>query len=143
MALTSEQIATVLSSLGQTRAATGIEKRRRAPRVKSRGVVKVVPYTDGVASAERPAILVDFSSRGVAIRFTEAVPGGAYFVLVLQKNARETVRLLCAVAHCRKVKERDYSIGAEFVGPAGAPEAGPTTSRARDEAARIAGSILG
>jgi hypothetical protein len=154
VALTSEQIASILSGLDQTRAATAVEKRRRAPRVKDHGVVKIVPYADGVSRAERTAIMVDFSSRGVAIRCAEPLPSGAHFVLVLQKNPQQTVRLLCAVAHCRKLKDRDFQVGAEFVGLAPADPSAPVSSATMpddpianqtraDLATRIAGSILG
>lgn len=142
MALTSDQIAEILNSLGQTRAGSALEKRRRAIRVKHRDLVQVIPYVEGLSRVERPAMLVDFSSRGVALRFALNIPAGSHLVLVLQRDKHLPLRLLCEVVHCTPCPDRTFAIGAEYVGLA--PHAGlelqPTAGS--DEALRIAGSIL-
>lgn len=143
MALTSDQIAEILNSLGQTRAGTSLEKRRRAIRVKHRDIIKIIPYVEGLPRREQPALLADFSSRGVALRFAHRIPAGSQFVLILQRDNRTPLHLLCEAVHSRHRPDGLYAIGAEFIGLA--PNDAPVRNGKADadEASRIAGSILG
>jgi hypothetical protein len=140
MALTSDQIAEILSSLGHTRAATAVEKRRRAPRVKHRDILTIIPYMEGVSTAPRQATLVDFSSRGVALRFAEQLPSGMQFVLLLPRTCRQPLRLLCQVVHSQIRSDGAYAVGSEFVGLA--PQLTPSVASNSSDAVRIAESIL-
>jgi hypothetical protein len=140
MALTSDQIAEILSSLGHTRAATALEKRRRAPRVKHRDILTIIPYIGGVSGAQQQATLVDFSSRGVALRFAEMLPMGMQFVLPLPRTLRPPLPLLCQVVHTQLRPDGAYAIGAEFVGLATPTD--PLAGRDPHETARIADCIL-
>ncbi|HEV7298110.1 MAG TPA: PilZ domain-containing protein [Tepidisphaeraceae bacterium] len=141
MPLTSEQISEILSGIGPTATTASGERRRRAYRVKHRDQVTIIPCHDSGPRKNETATMTDFSSRGVAIHCAMRVPAGSHLILVLPRQTGKSLQLLCAVAHCRKRADGNYSIGAEFVGVApGAISDAPAASAG--EADRIANSIL-
>jgi hypothetical protein len=140
MPLSSEQIAAIIKGLGEGDTERDTARRRRAARVKHRDVVTIIPYADGLTRTEHKAMLVDFSSRGVAIQFNKLVPSGSQFVLMLPQEAGAPLKLLCSVAHCRPRPAGNYEIGAEFLGLAAVEDA--LTDASADEARRIAASMF-
>jgi hypothetical protein len=141
MPMTTEQIAAILAGVGRNSDHAAPDKRRRAIRVKHREPVTIIPFQESMARTPLSAMMTDFSSRGVALHLSQAIPAGAHLVLVLQSDARTPVQLLCNVVHCHERSDGKFSIGAEFVGM---PPARPAKSDAmnRVEASRISDLIL-
>ena len=141
MPMTTEQLAEILAGVGSNTDHVGPHKRRRAIRVKHREPVTIIPFHEGMPRTPIAAMMIDFSSRGVALHLPQAIVAGAHLVLVLPSDVRGPVQLLCNVVHCHSRPDGTFAIGAEFVG---IPSAHPATPDAVNhvEASRIADLIL-
>lgn len=94
---------------------------RRSPRVALRSTVLMAPYFDGRPGAAFTVRLQDVSSGGAAVHALRAVPCGSEFILDLpEQSATEAgaqvapLRILCRVAHCRRVGQHQFQLGLEF-----------------------------
>ncbi len=142
MPLTTEQITEIIKGVDTTPVVGESEKRRRAPRIKHRDNVVVVPYSEDTKPVEQRAIMVDFSSRGVGIRFGKGMPLGTHVVLVLPHGNNAVLRLLCTVANCRPRSEGDFFIGCEFIGLAPAANSKTMGQAEEIEVQRIASMMF-
>jgi len=142
MPLTTEQITAIIKGVDTSRATGDAERRRRAPRIKHRDNVTVVPCIEGMSRSEQRAIMVDFSSRGVGIRFAKPMPFGSHVVLILPHENNTVLRLLCTVVNCRQRSDGDYFVGCEFIGLAPTKEIRTYGNTELEEARRIASMMF-
>jgi hypothetical protein len=96
----------------------------------------MAPYFDGRAGNAFSVRLQDVSSGGAAVHTLRSVPCGSEFILDLPeqsndagKQAAAPLRILCRVAHCRRVGQHQFQLGLEFTELWTAPA--PTLDAAR------------
>lgn len=93
---------------------------RRSPRVAMRSTVLMAPHFDGRPGAAFSVRLQDVSSGGAAVHALRAVPCGSEFILDLPEQSNEngkqaaSLRILCRVAHCRRIGQHQFQLGLEF-----------------------------
>ena len=116
-------------------------QRRREPRVGVRTPVTIIPISDRLQSAPFEVPLRDLSSGGIGFVHTSRMSLDEQFV-VLFPQERESVAVLCQVAHYQPLAETAYAVGARFVRvlrqPSAAPEAVATIGPAAPVARRAA-----
>ena len=89
-------------------------ERRREPRMPVQGVGKVAAPGSPVESAD-PVHVQDVSLGGACLIASRDLAVGEQLVLVLEGKDGSAVSLLCSVAHCRRVTEDVYMVGAQFL----------------------------
>ena len=134
MNLSHERFVRVLASLKPDEGVS--VDNRRHPRVALRSTVLMAPYFDGRAGAAFSVRLQDVSSGGAAVHTLRSVPCGSEFILDLPEQTAPDgttqsapLRILCRVAHCRRVGPHQFQLGLEFAELWTAPA--PTLDAAR------------
>lgn len=89
-------------------------ERRREPRMAVQGVGKVSTPGAPVESADTVHVQ-DVSLGGACLIASRDLAVGEQLVLVLEGRDGSAVSLLCSVAHCRRVTDDVYTVGAQFL----------------------------
>ena len=89
-------------------------ERRREPRMPVQGKGKVAAPGAPVESADTVHVQ-DVSLGGACLIASRDVTVGDQLVLVLEGADGSAVSLLCSVAHCRRVTDDVYMVGAQFL----------------------------
>ena len=89
-------------------------ERRREPRMAVQGVGKVSVPGAPVESADMVHVQ-DVSLGGACLIASRDLAVGEQLVLVLEGRDGSAVSLLCSVAHCRRVTDDVYTVGAQFL----------------------------
>jgi hypothetical protein len=135
MNLSSEQFTQIINSMKQPSAESGVAQKRRAARVEHRATV-VITYCDfkvspahallvaqgwqaknGAQPSQRPSMTVmvrNLSSRGIGIMHPRKMNAGDQFIIRLSRQDGDPVSLLCSVAHCSRLHDNLFAVGAEF-----------------------------
>jgi len=129
MELSSELVAEILATLRQPAAVPVGAEHRRAPRIEQRASVLVTRWPEAPANAGGTpasqaftATVRNCSPTGIAVMHTRTMERGEQFAVRLMDQGRQTVAILCRVAHCRRVNPLFFLIGAEFTRVLGAGE---------------------
>lgn len=89
-------------------------ERRREPRMAVQGVGKVSVPGAPVEAADMVHVQ-DVSLGGACLIASKDLAVGEQLVLVLEGRDGTAVSLLCSVAHCRRVTDDVYTVGAQFL----------------------------
>jgi len=111
------QITTALSGdpAAQPGAATAVaDQRRREPRVGVSARVTVIPISDSLRIMPFEVPVRDLSAGGIGFLHTDRIGLDEQFAVLLP-DGRESVAVLCELAHYQQLAERQYAIGARFV----------------------------
>ena len=103
-------------------------ERRREPRMPVQGVGKVAAPGSPVESADHVHVQ-DVSLGGACLIASRDLAVGEQLVLVLEGKDGSAVSLLCSVAHCRRVTEDVYMVGAQFLHGQGFDGGAPATKK--------------
>ena len=117
MNLSADQIAELVQGLsnGWELGRQQRTEQRRAPRVRYRGRITIVPHRSGVAETPILVEVTDFSQRGMCISSPTALQAGSQFVARFPSKLNGAIAILCNVVHCRTQSNGYLSIGTEFV----------------------------
>lgn len=113
MDLTAERFAQLILSLNARR----IVERSRENRAEQRNGVRYrisIKVPGPRATAVHRAWLRDFSSTGLGMATSVVMPAGQAFAIQMQSNGG-MVEIACTTAHCQRVAEDVYNIGARFM----------------------------
>ena len=123
MQLSPGMFSRMASILDSTRG-TGAE-RRREPRMPVHGTGRLAP--PGTPLEHATTVYVqDVSLGGASLLASAKLPVGEQLVLVLQAPDGKAMSLLCAVAHCRRMADDIYVVGAQFLHAQGTDGSGNT-----------------
>ena len=89
-------------------------QRRREPRVGVDGQITLIPISDSLQIAPFDVPVRDLSPGGIGFLHTRRMSLDEQFVVLLPEG-RESVAVLCAVAHYQPLAESWFAIGARFV----------------------------
>ena len=103
-------------------------ERRREPRMPVQGKGKVAAPGAPVESADTVHVQ-DVSLGGACLIASRDVTVGDQLVLVLEGADGSAVSLLCSVAHCRRVTDDVYMVGAQFLHGQGIDGGAPAKKR--------------
>lgn len=103
-------------------------ERRREPRMPVQGVGKVAIPGAPVESADTVHVQ-DVSLGGACLIASRDLAVGEQLVLVLEGKDGSAVSLLCSVAHCRRVTDDVYTVGAQFLHGQGFDGGTPVTKK--------------
>jgi hypothetical protein len=110
VALTEEKLAKMIDALHAT-ADPG--DRRRALRLPVEGYVEIALVTPGADPQSRRVPVYDLSRTGVAIIDLDPMEIGRQFNLMIPRENRRPIEVLCVARHCRPHGD-GYIIGAQF-----------------------------
>ena len=103
-------------------------ERRREPRMPVQGAGKVTTPGTPLESADTVHVQ-DVSLGGACLIASRDLAVGEQLVLVLEGKDGSAVSLLCSVAHCRRVTDDVYMVGAQFLHGQGFDGAAPATKK--------------
>ena len=89
-------------------------RRRREPRLGVRGQVTLIPLSDSLQTGSFDVPLRDLSAGGIGFAHTGKMSLDEQFVVLLPQG-RDSVAVLCEVAHYQPLGESWYAVGARFV----------------------------
>jgi hypothetical protein len=134
------QITTALA--GEAAATTAVtEQRRREPRVGVNATVTVIPISDSLRIMPFDVPVRDLSAGGIGFFHTERIGLNEQFAVLLP-DGRESVAVLCEVAHYQRLADRQFAVGAGVRGGARARGGGGVDGGAASAFARGAGLHL-
>jgi hypothetical protein len=108
--LTEERLTKMIEALHAT-AAEG--DRRTALRLPVEGYVDIALVTPGAAPQSRRVAVYDLSRTGVAIIDLEPMELGRQFHMLIPRENRRPIEVLCLARHCRPQGD-GYIVGAQF-----------------------------
>lgn len=108
--LTEEKLAKMIDALHAT---ADPMDRRTALRMPVEGYVDVELVTPGAAPQSRRVAVYDLSRTGVAIIDLDPMVSGRQFNMLIPREDRRPIEVLCLVRHCRAQGD-GYLIGAQF-----------------------------
>jgi len=92
---------------------SGQDERRVAARLPAQGTVLLASVDPHVKAAPRPVRVYDISRFGVAVVDDAPMPSGAQFNLLVPRDGRRPLEMLCTVRHSRATRE-GHVIGAQY-----------------------------
>jgi hypothetical protein len=113
MDLTAERFAQLILSMNARR----IIERSRENRGEQRNGVRyrlMIKVPGPRATPLQRAWLRDFSSTGIGLATSVAVPAGQAFAIQMH-SAAGIIEIPCTTAHCQRVAEDVYNVGARFM----------------------------
>jgi hypothetical protein len=110
VALTEEKLAKMIDALHAT---TEQSDRRTALRLPVEGFVEIQLVTPGADPQSRRVPVYDLSRTGVAIIDLDPLEVGRQFNMMIPREGRRPIEVLCIARHCRPQGE-GYVIGAQF-----------------------------
>ena len=108
--LTEEKLAKMIEALHAT---ADPMDRRTALRLPVEGYVDIALVTPGDAPQSRRVAVYDLSRTGVAIIDLDPMESGRQFNMLIPRENRRPIEVLCLARHCRAQGE-GYIIGAQF-----------------------------
>jgi len=87
--------------------------RRRSPRIRRDGVIRILPYRRGVICPPVQVRLKDLSATGIGLYHTGALDQGSQFIVQLPQADGQTKNLLYRVVRCDADGDR-FDIGSEL-----------------------------
>jgi hypothetical protein len=113
--LSAEQFETILASLRSFSETDRSVEKRRSPRVGLRATATMIHCTGSGANARQHEVnLRDLSAEGIGLTHTEPLRTGTYVLISFTRAVGEVLRVLYRVAHCERLGERSYAIGARL-----------------------------
>ena len=94
-------------------ASTTEDERRLAARLPAQGTVLLAAVDPNVTAAPRPVRVYDISRFGVAVVDEHPMPSGAQFNLLVPREGRRPLEMLCTVRHSRATRD-GHVIGAQY-----------------------------
>jgi hypothetical protein len=127
--LSAEQFETILASLRSYEQGNRTVEKRRAPRVGMRMTAMMVRCgqrrsANGAAPAASEVKIRNISAEGIGLTVSEPIGQGEYVILGFRRSTRELLSILYKIAHCQRLSERTYAVGARFVRVITAVDAG-------------------
>jgi hypothetical protein len=86
---------------------------RLSPRLNVQAKVTMLPFASGRTGEAREVGIYDISSAGVAVVDSRPMAPGTQFKLLIPRQFRRPVEVLCTVRHCRQ-SEGAFILGAEY-----------------------------
>ena len=108
--LTEERLAKMIDALHAT---ADPADRRTALRLPVEGYVDIELLTPGAAPQSRRVAVYDLSRTGVAIIDLEPMDAGRQFNMLIPREDRRPIEVLCLARHCRPQGD-GYIVGAQF-----------------------------
>jgi hypothetical protein len=116
--LSAEQFETILASLRSYDQGNRTVEKRRAPRVGLRMTAMLVRCGQRRGNGSVPVAsevkVRNISTEGIGLTLAEPIGRGEFVILGFRRSTGELLSVLYKIAHCQRLSERTYAVGARF-----------------------------